>query len=152
MALRQLASRTGLWRTAAEHAVRWQSAAAAATPTVYDKMVQVTVIDKAGRRHPVRGLAGQTLVQALEQQDALDVSDYLCLSPEGRGEWELVVSVPNEFTTRIPAPGEDDVKSLEQIAERAITSNTRLGSKIVLNKDLNQMLVALGEAYPWKTL
>ena len=30
--------------------------------------------------------------------------------------------------------------------------STRLGSKIVLSKDLNQMLVALGEAYPWKTL
>ena len=35
---------------------------------------------------------------------------------------------------------------------RLLLRSTRLGSKIVLSKDLNQMLVALGEAYPWKTL
>jgi len=124
----------------------------AATPTVYDKMVQVTVIDKAGHRFPMRGLEGQTLVDVLGSQDTLDVHDYLCLGPQGRDEPECVVTVPNEFLQRIPPPGEEDLKALEQIAESSITPNTRLGSKIVLSKDLNQMLVALGEAYPWKTL
>ncbi len=45
----------------------------------------------------------------------------LCLSPEGRGAAECVVTVPNEFTKRIPPPGEDDFRSLEQISARAIT-------------------------------
>lgn len=38
--------------------------------------VQVTVVDGSGRRFPVRGMEGQTLVEVLEsQQGPLDVSD-----------------------------------------------------------------------------
>ena len=39
------------------------------------RRVQVTVIDKTGHRFPVRGLEGQTLVEVLGNQDALDVHD-----------------------------------------------------------------------------
>lgn len=46
----------------------------------------------------------------------------LCLSPSGRGESEVVVSVPNEFLERIPAPDIDDTHSLEQIVEGNITA------------------------------
>ena len=35
----------------------------------------MTVIDKAGHRFPMRGLEGQTLVEVLSNQDALDVHD-----------------------------------------------------------------------------
>lgn len=33
------------------------------------------MIDKDGRRHPLRGLVGQTLVQALELQDDVDIHE-----------------------------------------------------------------------------
>ena len=46
----------------------------------------------------------------------------LCLSPGGRGESECVVSVPNEFLERIPAPDIDDTHFLEQIVEGEITT------------------------------
>ena len=45
----------------------------------------------------------------------------LCLGPQGRDEPECVVTVPNEFLQRIPPPGEEDLKALEQIAESSIT-------------------------------
>lgn len=121
-------------------------------PTVYDRMVQVTVIDKEGRRHMFRGLEGQKLVDVLvANEDQLGQENVLCLSPEGRGVMECHVKVPNEYLTAIPAPNEDEQKALTQIAE-GMTANSRLASKITLSKGLNDMLVALGDNYPWKTL
>lgn len=35
------------------------------TPTAFDKLVTLSVVDLAGRRHQVRGLVGQSLAQAL---------------------------------------------------------------------------------------
>lgn len=124
-----------------------------ASPTVYDRMVQLTVIDGSGRRFPVRGLEGQTVSQVLAADEGpLDVSEFMCLSPEGRGQVECVVTVPNEYTKRIPPPGIDEFRQLEQIAEHSITPNTRLGSQIVLSKDINNMLIALGATLPFHTL
>ena len=37
--------------------------------------VQVTVIDKDGRRHPLLGMVGQTLVEALELQQDMDIHE-----------------------------------------------------------------------------
>lgn len=150
MALRRLVSSGALQRAAtAGQAARY----AVAAPSVYDKMVQVTVVDGTGRRFPIRGMEGQTLVEVLENHEGpLDVSDYMCLKPSGRGEHECVVHVPNEFMRRLTPPGDDDFKELEQISEASITPNTRLGSQIVLSRDLNDMLVSLGPVLPWQTL
>jgi hypothetical protein len=39
----------------------------------------VTVVDGTGRRFPIRGMEGQTLVELLENQEGpLDVSDCEC--------------------------------------------------------------------------
>ena len=45
----------------------------------------------------------------------------MTLDPDGRGEHECVVTVPNEFTRRIPPLSDDDFHALEQISERNIT-------------------------------
>lgn len=149
MALRHLSTRLLPRLAASGQAARY----AVAAPSVYDKMVQVTVVDGTGRRFPIRGMEGQTLVELLENQEGpLDVSDYMCLKPSGRGEHECVVHVPNEFTRRLTPPGFEDFKELEQISEGAITPNTRLGSSIVMTRDLNDMLVSLGPILPWNTL
>lgn len=150
MALRQL---LGGGASLREYMRFFSAVAERTAPTVYDKMVQLTIIDGSGRRFPVRGLEGQTVSEVLEADEGpLDVSDFMCLSPEGRGQPECVVTVPNEFTTRIPPPGIDEFRQLEQICEHSITSNTRLGSQIVLSKDLNNMLIALSAVLPTHTL
>jgi len=53
--------------------------------------------------------------------DGLAFAADMCLSPEGRGEHECVVSVPNEYLRRITPPSDDEFKQLEQIMERSIT-------------------------------
>lgn len=46
------------------------------------KRVQVTVVDGTGRRFPIRGMEGQTLVEVLESHEGpLDVSECECCSP-----------------------------------------------------------------------
>jgi hypothetical protein len=61
------------------------------------------------------------VVEALANNSA-SLGAVMCLSPEGRGQPECVVTVPNEFTTRIPPPGIDEFRQLEQICEHSITS------------------------------
>lgn len=38
------------------------------------------------------------------------------LSPEGRGQLEAVVSIPNDFLERIPAPQGDDMRALTELS------------------------------------
>ncbi len=48
--------------------------APAQTPTVFDKLITLNVIDMNGHRHTVRSLVGKTLVQALVEAGFPEVS------------------------------------------------------------------------------
>lgn len=67
------------------------------------------------RGHVMPAAAGNVMLLRVHSAD-------MCLSPGGRGEAEVVVSVPNEFLVRIPAPDREDAHFLEQIAEKAVTT------------------------------
>lgn len=97
------------------------------------------MIDRLGARHPVRALEGQTLVEVLQDnEDTLGSSCKsafllfgvichaiecthasriscagLCISPEGRGQNEAHISLPNEYLNRFPPP---DRHTLEDVA------------------------------------
>jgi hypothetical protein len=81
------------------------------------RRVDVNVIDKLGRRHTLRGLEGQTLAELLEQHSATLGEEAVALSPEGRGAPEAHVKVPNELLARLPAPGDDDARTLREVAD-----------------------------------
>ncbi|KAL3155796.1 hypothetical protein ABBQ32_012812 [Trebouxia sp. C0010 RCD-2024] len=145
MALRRLfREQQKLWPTTQQ--VRWASTA----PSIYDRMVQVTVVDVYGQRHVLRALTGHTLVDVLSEHQELLGNEEVTESPEGRGALECVVSVPNEFLNQIPQTKEY-LQQLRQIAP-SVTSNCRLGSKIILTKEMNDMQVALHEVFPWRTI
>jgi hypothetical protein len=95
-------------------------------------------------------LEGRTVVEVLQEHEELLGSDEFTESPEGRGEMECVVSVPNEHADEIPQTAEY-VRQLKMISPD-ISSNCRLGSKIQLTMDMNGMQVALHKVYPWQTL
>lgn len=119
-------------------------------PSIYDRMVQITVVDVYGQRHVLRALTGHTLVDVLQEHSELLGSEEVTESPEGRGVVECVVSVPNEFLEQIPQT-KDYLQQLRQITP-SVTSNCRLGSKIILTKEMNDMQVAMHEVYPWRTI
>lgn len=153
MALRTLCSKVGLQsRQPLQNLVdcrRWQS-----SPTVFDKLVDVLVFDTQGRRHNLRGMEGQLLVDLLaENEESLGV-DVVGLSPEGRGVQEAVVSIPNEFLARIPPPSPADMRALSELSPSGtvVSRNARLASKITLTSALDDVHIALTPLQPWKTL
>lgn len=79
--------------------------------------------------------------------------DAVARSPEGRGSVEAHVKVPNEMLVKVPAPAGDDQAFLSELADsNSIDVHSRLASRIVLDKDMQGTLVALGKLNPWKTL
>jgi len=113
-------------------------------------MIQVTVIDVHGQRHVLRALTGHTLIDVMQEHQELLGDEEVTESPEGRGALECVVSVPNEFLPGIPQT-KDYLQQLRAITP-SVTSNCRLGSKITLTKEMNNMQVALHEVFPWRTI
>ncbi|KAK9832037.1 hypothetical protein WJX81_000535 [Elliptochloris bilobata] len=121
-------------------------------PSVFDKMVQLTVIDVEGKRITLRGLEGQLLVEVLaEHSHELGGDQVIGLSPEGRGMLEAHVTVPNEWLALLPPLTDEDRRVLEEIAPY-VGRNSRLASHVKLTHALNGFNIALGELRPWKTL
>jgi len=130
--------------------VRWAGTA----PSVFDKVINVTIIDRQGLHHTLRGLEGQTLVEVLAANLDTLGDEVVVRSPEGRGAIEAHVKVPNELVFRIPVPRGDDARSLAEVVDSVSfdPQHSRLASKIVLDRSMKGALVALGGHCPWKTL
>ena len=156
MALRTLASQ-GRARAAGAAAPRRAAGAALATaaasaPSVLDVAVDLTVIDGAGRRHALRGVAGQPLVDLLAAHlDALG-EGAVAASPEGRGAAEAHVKLPNELLAAYPRSA-DDEELLRAVAEEGeVDGHSLCASLIALGPALAGATVALAPNRPWRTL
>ena len=115
--------------------------------------INVTVIDKEGRRHALRGVSGQNLAELLAANVDTLGDDVVARSPEGRGAVEAHVKIPNELMEKVPAPQGDDERYLTEMAvSYTLDKHSRLASRIVLDQGMQGSLVALSEHYPWKTL
>lgn len=147
-----------------------------ATSTVYDHLVHIKVIDGEGHRHSFTGIEGQTLAELIrEHSDVLGPQGtVLCIhvqsgtiyyvyclingaavadSPEGRGRVEAHVKIPTELFDAIPAPRGDDEQWMKEVADPyALDEHSRLGSRIVLDKSMDGVIVSIGDIYPYKTL
>ncbi|TYZ60910.1 hypothetical protein PybrP1_008167 [[Pythium] brassicae (nom. inval.)] len=112
------------------------AAPADAAPTVAEKVVNVVLVDYEGNRHFIQGRQGQTLRQACEMNNV--------------GLSHVVVS--NEWVHKLPAPNDQELHVLEQyVPEEDRSANSRLGTEIVLSKDLDGLVVAVPEAPPVET-
>lgn len=124
-----------------------------AAPSVFDKMVQFTILDTTGRRHVVRGLEGQSIIDVLSAHIDVFGEDALCLGPQGRDQYEAHIKLPNELLDVIPEPKGEESDWLHDIADgKGLDKHSRLASKVVLTPELDGSLIALGAVAPWKTL
>lgn len=128
------------------------SSASSSTPTVFDKMVQIFVIDKSGVRHTVRGLEGDTLATTLLNyghfgQDAFMPHVY------DPGHVDCHLYVQGDYLDKLgqlPAEQQDEhQKLIAQHVRGKARDNSRMGYYIKLSPQLNGMTVALGEVEPW---
>jgi hypothetical protein len=145
--LRQLTSKANLLLASA---ARSSSSSFSTQPTVFDKIVQFTIIDKLGRRHTIRGLEGQTIVDVLESRRDTFGDDALALGPEGHGTYEAHIKLPNELLATYPPPQGHDNDFLYTVADQSdLDKHSRLASKVVLTQEMNGAPIALGSLAPW---
>lgn len=123
------------------------------TPTVFDKMVQLFVIDKDGKRHSVRALEGQNVAQALLEYGHLDRHSFMP-NPFDSSYFDCHVYVAYDYLKKLPAltTGEkqEEKRILEDYARHRQRDNSRMGKYITLSRDLSGLTVALGEIEPWQ--
>lgn len=104
-----------------------------------------------GKRHALKGLEGQTLVDIIQDNISALGEDAIARGPEGAGALECHIKIPNELLDIFPEPQGDERRYLSEVGMN-IDHRSRLASKIVLDKHLKGALVALSENAPWKTL
>jgi hypothetical protein len=103
--------------------------------------------------HALKGLEGQSLAEVFAQNQSVLGSRAVAASPEGRNRVEAHVKVPSEWFDLVPANEGEDAEVLKELAdEGSVSANSRLGSRIVLSKELDGMSVSVGPTFPWRTL
>ncbi|OQS06186.1 hypothetical protein THRCLA_01755 [Thraustotheca clavata] len=136
---------------------------------VHDRLVSVTLLDWEGSRHIVQGRVGQTLFDACQLSGVDIVKDdslggggatYSAIrTPEfteslfGEGPASPLshVVVSNEWFNKLPPASDRELRILEDVPEEDLTKNSRLGTEIILTKDLDGLVVAVPEAPPVET-
>lgn len=141
-------------------------AADSLAPTVAENVVKVVLVNYEGYRHVIMGRAGQTLRQACEMNNVDYVkddsmggggvydaprADYYTESLFGEGSTspQSHVVVSNEWIDKLhPANNKERHIIDTYVPAEDRSANSRLGTEIVLQKELDGLVVAVPEAPP----
>lgn len=122
------------------------------TPTVFDKMVQIFVIDKSGVRHTVRGLEGDSLASTIMNCGQFGGGSFMphVYDP---GHIDCHVYVQGDYLDKLnqltPDQQEEQQKLIGHHVRTKARDNSRMAYYIKLSPQLNGMTVALGDVEPW---
>eukprot|EP00878_Enallax_costatus_P002894 GHUV01003088.1.p2 GENE.GHUV01003088.1~~GHUV01003088.1.p2 ORF type:complete len:145 (+),score=16.57 GHUV01003088.1:366-800(+) len=119
------------------------------TPTVFDKMVQIFVIDRSGVRHTVRGLEGNDLAATLHEYGRFKADQFMP-NVYDPAFIDCHVYVQGDYLDKIPTIKDEQQNILEQYVRGKTRDNSRMGYFIKLTPQLNGMTVALGDIEPWE--
>ncbi len=112
-------------------------------PKSPEDVVNLTFIDRAGKKHAVAGKVGDNLMLLAHVRSERDIPEiYL----EGACETSLACStchvvLDDASYDRLDEPCEEEEDMLDMAA--CLTSTSRLGCQIVLSKDMEGMVVTL---------
>lgn len=128
------------------------SSAASSTPTVFDKMVQIFVVDKSGVRHTVRGLEGDSLASTLLGYGHFG-GDVFMPHVFDPGHVDCHVYVQGDYLDKLNQLTEEQQQEHSRLIDNHVRNkardNSRMGHYIKLSPQLNGMTVAIGEVEPW---
>lgn len=122
------------------------------TPTVFDKMVQIFVIDKSGVRHTVRGLEGDSLAETLLNYGRFGFDPFMphVYDPSNP---DCHVYVQGDYLDKLTQltdeQREEEQKLIDMHVRGKARDNSRMAYYIKLSPQLNGMTVAVGEIEPW---
>ncbi|GMH41001.1 hypothetical protein BSKO_08911 [Bryopsis sp. KO-2023] len=141
MALRQLAARYGGLRGSPTELCGMVCNHSSA---VYDHLVEITVLDLEGVRHPIRGLKGQSLSDLLLEHPELS-EGVVAPTPSGKGALDAHVLVAQEYLKKMPEKSFVENEDLIELADDHIASNSRLASAVKLSPEMQGLTVAMGK-------
>ncbi len=127
----------------------------ATTPTVFDKLVEVSVVDMNGVRHKVRGLEGQSLAQALIEYGFPETYFFPNMGFYTQHIPDAHVFVPKEYWDKMPNidPGSDEGGAVKRMFRDIVQDYQRdtsyFASYITLSQELNGITVGIGPIKPW---
>jgi hypothetical protein len=125
-----------------------------ATPTVFDRMIQLYAIDAKGNRHALNALEGQTVAEVLSDS-GLFPDEAFMPNVWDTSSVDCHVLVAGPFLPKLPPLSDEDAgrqrSAVADYARQAARDNSRFGRYIRLTPELNGMTVALGHLEPWQT-
>lgn len=127
----------------------------AQTPTVFDKLVTVTVVDLNGVRHTVRGTTGQPLSQALIDYGFPETYFFPNMGFYTQHIVDAHVFVPKEYWPKMPNidPESDEGDAIKRMYRDIVQDFQRessyFASYITLSQELSGMTVGIGPIKPW---
>lgn len=116
---------------------------------MFDKMVQIFVIDKSGIRHTVRGLEGNDLAATLLEYGRFKPDSFMP-NVYDPAFIDCHVYVQGDYLDKIPPVEEEQQNIMDQYVRRNMRDNSRMAYFIKLSPQLNGMTVALGDIEPWE--
>ena len=139
---------------------------ASAVQEVEEAAVKVTFVDYLGHRHTKLGRVGQSLVDVCRTYD-MDLLECDTVHAGGN-RFEIIhnevwtedvfgegpvsslshVVVANEWLEKIPGPVPQELTLLEELDSDQKTDNSRLGSEIILTKELHGLVVNVPDPPP----
>ncbi|KAG1657011.1 hypothetical protein FOA52_012012 [Chlamydomonas sp. UWO 241] len=125
------------------------------TPTVFDKLISLNVVDINGHRHVVRTLVGKTMVQALVEAGFPETYFFPNMGFYTQHQDDAHVFIPKEFWHKMPtyedlSPEADAIKRMfRDIVQDYAKDTSYFASYITLTPDMNGMNVGIGPIRPW---
>jgi len=107
------------------------------SPSLDEKLVSVTFVNKDGTRQVIKGRVGQNILTVAHEHD---------IDLEGACEGSLACStchviVSAEYYKKLPEPSDEENDMLDLAF--GLTQHSRLGCQIVLKPELDGMIIAL---------
>lgn len=123
----------------------------ASSAKVSDRIVHLFAIDLDGKKRPILGLTGHTLLKALTNSGLIDPASHR-LEEIDACSAECEVNIAQEWLNKLPPRSYDEEYVLKRNSRaRVLNLHSRLGCQVVLTRDLEGMVVAVPEPKPWDT-
>lgn len=138
-----------------EHDDHHEEHGPAETPTVFDKLITLNVIDMNGHRHTVRTLVGKTLVEALVEAGFPETYFFPNMGFYTQHMDDAHVFIPKEFWGKIPTFEDDSdeadaiCRMFKLIVQDYAKDTSYFASYISLTHEMNGMNVGIGPIKPW---
>jgi len=125
------------------------------TPTVFDKLLTLNVVDLNGHRHVVKALSGKNLATALVEAGFPETYFFPNMGFYTQHLDDAHVFIPKEFWRQMPCfeDGSDEADAIKRMFKTIVQDYAKdtsfFASYITLTPEMNGMNLGFGPIKPW---